>query len=320
MSTIRDCIDNDFDRACWNAIGYTPDPPVVVQRDVVNSGDTRLLDQPNYHRNFFSLYVVQEGHGTHLIDATPYLIARGDVYVMRPGSTHMYTQCVDLTLDAVYFQSEVFDERTLNEIAEVPEIRFLLLGHPERAEDLGTGRWIRLDPVSHATIAGQVQEMRDECQSDRRGRAVMMRALLARLLIHVARLTASKNVETEQPSGRRSREATVTAAIRFMQQHLSEPLRVSEVAASVFLSPDRFTDIFSEVMGRAPGEHLQTMRIDHAQRLLATTDDPVTQIAQQAGFNQSTYFAKVFRQKTGMTPLEWRKRNRSAPLDLRKTH
>jgi transcriptional regulator GlxA family with amidase domain len=159
--------------------------------------------------------------------------------------------------------------------------------------------------------------MRDECQSDRRGRAVMMRALLARLLIHVARLTASRSGETEQPTGRRSREATVTAAIRFMQQHLSEALRVSEIAASVFLSPDRLTDIFSEVMGIAPSEHLQTMRIDHAQRLLATTDDPVTHIAHQAGFNQSAYFAKVFRQKTGMTPLEWRKRNRSAPLILR---
>lgn len=317
MSTIRDCIDNDFDRACWNAIGYTPDPPVVVQRDVVNSFDTRLLDQPNFHRNFFSLYLVHEGHGTHLIDAAPYLIARGDVYVMRPGSTHMYTQCVDLVLDAVYFQSEVFDERTLNEIAELPEMRLLLLGNPERAEDLGTGRWIRLDPVSYAAIVAQIQEMREECQTARRGRAVMMRALLARLLIHVARLTASKSVEAEQPTGRRSREATVTAAIRFMQQHISEPLRVSEIAASVFLSSDRLADIFSEVMGVAPGEHLQSMRIDYAQRLLATTDDPITQIAQQAGFNQSTYFAKVFRQKTGTTPLEWRKRNRSAPLALR---
>lgn len=314
---MRDCIDNDFHRACWNAIGYTPDPPVVVQRDVVNHSDNRLLDQPNFHADFFSLYIVQEGHGTHLIDATPYLIARGDVYVMRPGSTHTYTQCVDLVLDAVYFQSEVFDERTLNEIAEVPEIRLLMLGHPQRTEDLGTGRWIRLDPVSHAAVMGQIQEMRDECQSDRRGRAVLMRALLARLLIHVARLTASRSGETEQPTGRRSREATVTAAIRFMQQHFSEPLRVSEIAASVFLSPDRFTDIFSEVMGIAPSEHLQTMRIDHAQRLLATTDDPVTHVAHQTGFNQSAYFAKVFRQKTGMTPLEWRKRNRSAPLILR---
>ncbi|MBC8101166.1 MAG: helix-turn-helix transcriptional regulator, partial [Cytophagales bacterium] len=105
-------------------------------------------------------------------------------------------------------------------------------------------------------------------------------------------------------------EATVAAAVRYLEEHFRAPVRVEQVAASVFLSPDRFTEVFAQGMGRTPRDYLRHLRVEEAKMLLATTDLPLARIAEASGFKEAAYFTRVLRTATGKTPSAYRRQSR----------
>jgi two-component system response regulator YesN len=135
-------------------------------------------------------------------------------------------------------------------------------------------------------------------------------------VIHIARyysaaqsigLAATSDTTTFLSSStQRVREATVNVAIKHMRENLAEPLRIEQISASVFLSPDHFSRVFSAVLGQSPNDYLRHLRVEEAKLLLTTTDDSVTTIAMAVGFNQPAYFTRVFHTITGKTPREYR--------------
>jgi transcriptional regulator GlxA family with amidase domain len=140
-----------------------------------------------------------------------------------------------------------------------------------------------------------------------------VRGLFLRLLVRLAReYAAHEAIEQRRPTSPTlapspHHEATVAAALRFLEGHFTEPLRIEQVAAAVFLSPDRFTEVFAAAMGRTPRDYLRFLRIERAKRLLAGTDLPISAVAQEAGFGDPAYFTRAFRAETGAAPREWRR-------------
>lgn len=103
-------------------------------------------------------------------------------------------------------------------------------------------------------------------------------------------------------------DSTVATAVRYMDAHFAEPLRIEQIAASVFLSADRFTEVFTQVMGRTPRDYLRHLRLERAKALLARTDRAVAAVGVESGFGEPAYFTRVFRSATGMTPSAYRRR------------
>jgi iron complex transport system substrate-binding protein len=97
-------------------------------------------------------------------------------------------------------------------------------------------------------------------------------------------------------------EKIVAAAVRTIDLSYREPLRIRQLAASVYLSSDRFRQIFAAVMGRTPRDYLRHVRIEHAKALLTTTSLPISGVATATGFGDSAYFARAFREMTGCSP------------------
>lgn len=152
-------------------------------------------------------------------------------------------------------------------------------------------------------------ELRAEWLSGTPSGALLTRCLFLRLLVHLARLYADSHehapCQVSRPSTRS--EAAVAMAVRYMDEHFPEPMRIEQIAAMVFLSPDRFTEVFSAVMGRTPRDYLRHLRLERAKTLLQTTDLSITDIAQEAGFREAAYFTRVFRAKTGLPPGVYRR-------------
>ena len=66
--------------------------------------------------------------------------------------------------------------------------------------------------------------------------------------------------------------------------------------------------IFTTYMKMSPLEYINTIRIQAACDYLKKTDQPIADVAHKCGFTTNSTFNRNFRQVTGMTPLEWRKR------------
>ncbi len=134
------------------------------------------------------------------------------------------------------------------------------------------------------------------------------------LLVHLARRYAEAGLtrpvaprENGFGQEKTMQEATVAAAVRLLDEHFAEPLRVEQVAASVFLSPDRFTEVFARTVGCTPRDYLRHLRVECAKSLLRTTPHSISEIGMQAGFNDPAYFTRVFRAATGKSPREYRR-------------
>ncbi len=277
--------------------------PLLVYQDVLDAGNER---NANCHLDFFSLYFVRQGRGTHIIDGIPYGVSRGDVYAMGLGMTHWFADCDHLTTDTLHFAPDIFDTPTLNALAETPGFQSLFVEEPLRRTAAEGGRWLHLTPDAYAPVADMLRELHREWAAGTPDGTLLTRGLFLRLLVHLARRYAEAKPAAALPPSA-PREATVAAAVRYLDEHFAEPLRIEQIAASVFLSPDRFTEVFARTMGRTPRDYLRHLRLERAKALLAATTLAVSEVGMQAGFGEAAYFTRVFRAATGVTPREYRK-------------
>lgn len=101
----------------------------------------------------------------------------------------------------------------------------------------------------------------------------------------------------------------VRMALQYLERHYYEKhLGVNEIAESVCLSPSRFRTVFKQEVGVSPNQYLGMVRLKKAEDLLKNTCMKTDDIADATGYVNGSYFGKIFRQKYGITPREFRDR------------
>lgn len=101
--------------------------------------------------------------------------------------------------------------------------------------------------------------------------------------------------------------------VPYITQHLDLPLSVPFLCRRYHLSKNTLYRYFREHFDCSIGKYITHIRIERAKELLAQTDQAITAIAEQVGIENYTYFCKVFKQKAGQTPTEYRKANNKRP-------
>ena len=95
--------------------------------------------------------------------------------------------------------------------------------------------------------------------------------------------------------------------VGYLGEHFTEPLSLPEVASHFGLSPQYFSTFFRENFGRTFTQHINSLRIEQAARLLRETDLPVMEVGFSVGFDNFSYFIKRFRSVYGVSPSHYRK-------------
>ena len=95
--------------------------------------------------------------------------------------------------------------------------------------------------------------------------------------------------------------------ITYIDEHFREKIYIEELSAMINVSPDYFTKMFKESIGKTPIDYINGMRVNSAMELLCTTDMSMTEIADSIGFCNPNYFHKIFKQYMLTSPLAYRK-------------
>ena len=95
-------------------------------------------------------------------------------------------------------------------------------------------------------------------------------------------------------------------AIEFMHDNCGRELKLSEIAATAYISEFHFARLFKKITGMTPHGYLASLRIEKARRMLAETDLSISEIGAQIGYASQSHFTKIFREATGMTPRAFR--------------
>ena len=98
----------------------------------------------------------------------------------------------------------------------------------------------------------------------------------------------------------------IKKTIRYISQNYANPLTLELVANQVHLNPSYFSTLFKQSTGSSFKEYLNMVRVEESKRLLANTDYALIDIAIATGFEDQSYFTKVFKRYTGLTPKQFR--------------
>ena len=103
-------------------------------------------------------------------------------------------------------------------------------------------------------------------------------------------------------------EARMQRVCDYMHAHLAEEVSLQDLAKVAYVSRFHLIRMFKQTYGETPYQRLTRLRIQRAQRLLATSDTPITQIALDCGSTNQAHFAAAFRRLVGLSPRAYRQR------------
>jgi len=92
----------------------------------------------------------------------------------------------------------------------------------------------------------------------------------------------------------------------YIKKNYMKPISLEEVAAQVYLSPTYFSRIFKEATGENFNLYVNRVRIEAAKKCLTSENSPLSDISILTGFEDQSYFSKVFKRMTGVTPNKYR--------------
>lgn len=98
----------------------------------------------------------------------------------------------------------------------------------------------------------------------------------------------------------------ISKSKRYINEHLSDDLSVSDIASILYLSPNYFSRLFKKVTGEGCNEYIVRKRIEKAKLLLETTNFQTGRIAFMVGYRDTNYFSLAFKKNTGKSPKKYR--------------
>lgn len=115
------------------------------------------------------------------------------------------------------------------------------------------------------------------------------------------------NPTPDKPPRDHRRIVQLKQALEFIESSYNKPISLQEMADSVQMSPKYFCRFFQEMTHRSPVDYLNYYRIERACYQLLTTNDTITEVAYNSGFNDLSYFIKTFKKYKGTTPKQYLK-------------
>lgn len=113
-----------------------------------------------------------------------------------------------------------------------------------------------------------------------------------------------------RPPEDRGRTGWIARAEDYLRANFLEPITLDELAAEAGVHPTHLARVFRRRFGMSMGQFVRGLRIEHAARLLAEDDLPLSQVSESSGFSDQAHFTRVFKHHLGMTPGAYRLRLR----------
>lgn len=132
---------------------------------------------------------------------------------------------------------------------------------------------------------------------------------LGRLIAEIRRKELYK-VNGQESLRTSHRIGRIKNVLEYVEKHYQSPITLGELAEVAGMNPQYFCRAFKDVTMQSPMDYVIFYRLEQAVRLLAATDLSVMEVAMECGFNDCSYFIRVFKKQKNMTPNQYRKQNK----------
>ncbi len=242
---------------------------------------------------FYELVMVWRGNGLHVLNDRPYRITRGDLFYIRAEDCHSYASVNDLVLQNIIYCP---DRLTLNLdwAAHIPGLH----------GSAWTPHW-RIGSSGMALARQVITQLEHESAKPDPLTNIMVETLFAQLVMTLKR----HRYATDNLAATHS-ETLLDKLITALSGSLNRSFVLEQFCEQEQCSERALRQQFRTQTGMTINHYLRQLRICHAQYLLQHSEQMISEIAMQCGFEDSNYFSVVFSREVGMTPGQWRHRSR----------
>lgn len=283
----------------------------LMGRDFFNTQEIPIkilhrTPQPEYpiHTHDFSeLALVLKGHGIHFTKKNKFQVGTGDLFIINGDLAHGYKDLDNLVLINILFDLKLMDLPQFD-ISRSPGFHTLFTIEPLLREDSKFSSRLKLDYRQISFVLKLIDQLESELSKKNEGYGFLCISLFMQLIAYLSR-NYSENTNSGQSSLYQLGET-----ISFMEQNLDRSLTIGELLPLANMSESSLQRAFKKITGTTPLDFHLKKRIESSCRLLIETDNPITMVAFDTGFEDSNYFSRQFKKIKGETPREFRKRNR----------
>lgn len=259
-------------------------PDFTILRFGVWSNASQRRSTPPRFLLTYELEFQHTACGTTNINGVPVPIRAGSILFGRPGDVRRtdFTHPENVNTDFIYFSVEREEPSMLRGVMDrIPACT--------EADDALSARW---EALMRDLREGDdaIAELRSTCE---------LAAFLTRL--------SRKEPAALPPAFPSLRQQAVSAAIGYMETHLSEHPSVGETAAHVGYSESHFSHMFKSCTGYTPHAYLRLLKMSRAKYLLLNTANGLDRIAASLSYAKTSDFCRDFKRFCGMTPRQFRK-------------
>ncbi|MFD2117599.1 response regulator [Paenibacillus yanchengensis] len=109
----------------------------------------------------------------------------------------------------------------------------------------------------------------------------------------------------------RNANDNIRKLMAYIQEHYAEALTLTDLANHFHFNPSYLSNYFSTHNAEGFVDYLHKVRIEKAEQLLAYGEEPISDISSKVGYSDHSYFCKVFKKGTGLSPSQYRRKNRT---------
>lgn len=249
--------------------------------------------------NFYELFVIVKGEVLHTVNGRTQLLEEGALVFMRPSDVHYYEPSQGRECHLINL---AFREGTVREL-------FNYLGKGFPSENLlhrSTPPRVMLSANERDILAAKLEHL----NTIPRGHKSRIRSTLRILLFEIF----TKYFSAETDEGERNVPEWLDALLYEIQKKENFVRGIGSVYDLSHRTPEHISRVFRRYLNATPTDYINQLRLHYAANLLSNTDESVTSISMEAGFETVSHFYHLFKKQLKMSPAAFRKKTQKTAI------
>lgn len=310
--TIHTQVETRLRMEFWNEL------PVLFEKDAMftKSKFCKIYkvtsDKPSgfvrHTHDYMQIWYITRGCCEHCVEGQTHMMTRGDVFILPPKIEHQIVQMDDAEFISCEFSFDHFFPSTessaytqLHEAAMNLSFAWLFL---KDADDIQAQFSLR--PETGKRVNALMHEMLQEYENSEVYFEEFLRIQIMELLLVLAREYSQSPQSHTAAAVYDKYKPMVEDAIRYVDQHYREPLKLEEMCRISMVSKTYFCYLFKVITQQTLMEYIMNLRIQKATQLLKDPANSITWVGYEVGFNDSAHFSRTFKKVVGISPRTYR--------------
>jgi len=242
------------------------------------------MDTAHFH-NKHELYILEKGHTKYFIGNEIYLLSPGDMIFIEKGAFH---------------QTDNYGGDSYERILLVFDDEFSGKEYANYIDELKHNRFVKIPADKLYKFKEIIAKIEHESRHKSKDYLEIQKLYLRELLILISRYRIIEEKSTLNESYRLIEECA-----GYISRNPGADLTLRVLAQKYSLSPGYFSKLFKNVTGVGLSEYINISRVSAAEKMFLAGEKNITETALKCGFNDSNYFATVFKKIKGVSPKKY---------------